>query len=1064
MCPKRFLLFGLIASFFSSLAFAADSDLPAYERTTPSSIPNTTQVYLYAPRDIVFDSDGNIFISDASNHRLVKITSDQTITTFGSQGATHGKFNFPHGLFLDSSDKLYVVDTTNKRVEKYSSSLVYEMTFGSAGTGDGQFSSPGDVVVDSAGYVYVTDIVLNRVMKFEPDGDYSAKWGTTGSGNGQFSSPGRMAIDSDDKIYVSDYSNSRVQRFTSSGVHELSIGSYGTGDGELVYSLGVAVDEDDNIYISEGGARVQKFNSSGVYQSKWGTLGNSNGDHESAYSIVLNGGYLYMVDNTINRVTKFTLAGGFVYKWGLMGGENGEFYNPAGACLDGNDTLYVSDGETHRVQKFDGAGNFISTWGSEGSGDGQFSYPQGCFFYDNKIFVTDMSNDRVQVFDTSGNYLSQWGSSGAGNGQFNGPIGIVVSPTGRVYVSDSNNNRVQEFTTAGVYVNKFGESGSGDGQLDTPYNLGMDGYGHIYVADTYNNRIQKFTAGGVYISQWDHSGGMDEPQDVDVYGSYVYVTDTYNHMIKKFTLSGTYLAGWGALGSSTSQFNYPYATAITSSGNIYVVDTFNNRILYYEYPAVSGGDDDEEDEDDEDDNFSKGKLVINSSDGTIDGSSATTTKSPYIRLYLRASGDVAKVEQMKISTKSDLSEASWESYRTTKDYKLPDVLAGYTVYVRFKDTKGNVSDKISRGINYTGDSVPALVIVPELPRIEVEVTEPPVEIFPKGDVQQPKPHIGKPMGNILALSAEKLVGFFTSLGVGISTAALSVSPLLFTGLLSSLSTIPYINPWALPSLISGFFRKKDHPWGVVYDSKNKQPLDPVVLTLTSAAGKVIQTVTDMYGRYQFLVEPGTYTISARKTSYLFPSAKITSQLVEPVYSDILTATEVVVPTSGKLDLNIPMDALASNWNQLEKIRRGIGGTNPVFAFVTTIAYYAGLVWSIVVITKSPTPTNIFISIIFLLLFIYRTLEAYVKSWGVIKNHAGKFVPGCIVRLVNSVAPEFRGQVSVADYKGRYNFLVEKGNYQIRVDSQPALGVIKSFISSTIPIKKAFGRIGRDLKL
>ena len=66
--------------------------------------------------------------------------------------------------------------------------------WGSSGIGDGQFDQPWGVAVDSSGNVYVADSANNRVQKFSSDGSFITKWGSTGTGDGQFNSPTGVAV------------------------------------------------------------------------------------------------------------------------------------------------------------------------------------------------------------------------------------------------------------------------------------------------------------------------------------------------------------------------------------------------------------------------------------------------------------------------------------------------------------------------------------------------------------------------------------------------------------------------------------------------------------------------------------------------------------------------------------------------------------------------------------------------------------------------------------------------------------------------------------------------------
>ena len=85
--------------------------------------------------------------------------------------------------------------------------------WGSKGEGDGQFFHPGAVAVDSSDKVYVADELNHRIQKFDSDGTFITKWGSRGAGDGQFDFPTGVVLDSSDNVYVADGSNNRIQKF-----------------------------------------------------------------------------------------------------------------------------------------------------------------------------------------------------------------------------------------------------------------------------------------------------------------------------------------------------------------------------------------------------------------------------------------------------------------------------------------------------------------------------------------------------------------------------------------------------------------------------------------------------------------------------------------------------------------------------------------------------------------------------------------------------------------------------------------------------------------------------------
>jgi len=235
-------------------------------------------------------------------------------------------------------------------------SNVYEFVikWGSQGSGDGQFYRPRGVTVDGSGYVYVADTDNSRIQKFTGSGVFVAKWGSDGIGDGQFQSPWGMTVDNAGFIYVVEANNGRIQKFTSTGAFVAKYGSPGTGDGQFNQPRWLAVDASGNIYVADQyNYRIQKFNSNGVFLAKWGSYGSGDSQFHSLRGMAVdNSGNVYVVDFNANRVQKFNSSGTFVTKWGSTGTGDGQFDQPSGIAVDSSGNVYVTEYKNNRIQKF----------------------------------------------------------------------------------------------------------------------------------------------------------------------------------------------------------------------------------------------------------------------------------------------------------------------------------------------------------------------------------------------------------------------------------------------------------------------------------------------------------------------------------------------------------------------------------------------------------------------------------------------------------------------------------------------------------------------------------------
>ncbi|OGF14586.1 MAG: hypothetical protein A2W00_07300, partial [Candidatus Eisenbacteria bacterium RBG_16_71_46] len=220
------------------------------------------------PTGVVTDATTDVYVVDSGNHRIQKFASDgpsSYITNWGGLGTGDGKFNSPHGIAVNAANEIYVADLGNHRIQKFTSGGTFLLKWGAnggdgtPGGGSGAFNSPSAVAVDLSGNVYVADTGNNRVQKFTANGDYIGQWGSSGTGDGQFDAPTGIAMDAAGNVYVADGANLRIQKFTGSGTFLAKWNSKVGGGAGASTVLGIAGDATGNVYASFNGDRIEKY-------------------------------------------------------------------------------------------------------------------------------------------------------------------------------------------------------------------------------------------------------------------------------------------------------------------------------------------------------------------------------------------------------------------------------------------------------------------------------------------------------------------------------------------------------------------------------------------------------------------------------------------------------------------------------------------------------------------------------------------------------------------------------------------------------------------------------------
>jgi predicted membrane-bound mannosyltransferase/sugar lactone lactonase YvrE len=282
-------------------------------------------VVLNAPRSLAFANDGTMYVADSRNHRILHLDANGNILNEWGTYADgvgvpigDGTFNEPWGIAVGPDGSVYVTDTWNHRVQKFTRDGRFVKAWGSFGQGETpeSFYGPRGLAVDAEGRVYVTDTGNKRIVVFDANGNFITQFGGAGFDPGLFDEPVGIAIDRNGTVYVNDTWNQRIQTFVPVENENALVflpdkqwDVFGWFGQSLDNKPFIAVNDDLHVFVTDPeGYRVIEFDQNGEVVRVWGDFGDSDASFGLASGIAVdNQGHIWVTDGAFNRVMRFTL-------------------------------------------------------------------------------------------------------------------------------------------------------------------------------------------------------------------------------------------------------------------------------------------------------------------------------------------------------------------------------------------------------------------------------------------------------------------------------------------------------------------------------------------------------------------------------------------------------------------------------------------------------------------------------------------------------------------------------------------------------------------------------------
>jgi len=236
-----------------------------------------------SPFGVAVNSQDVVYVAEIKAKRVSKFTTNGESLGTIEEIEGYGKFAGPFDVHIGPNDWVYITDCFGHRVLVLDADekLQFVMGSGTKSMEPGEFAEPHFIAVNAAREIFVADTFNARIQKFSPEGEFITAWGSIGQGPGQYLHNGYLArvdVDNQGFVYVREFDGGRIQKYTEDGEYVATFSKRGVAEGELDEGYGLTV-IDGKLYCPDTfESRVQIFSLDGELLEVWNRGEGDTGD------------------------------------------------------------------------------------------------------------------------------------------------------------------------------------------------------------------------------------------------------------------------------------------------------------------------------------------------------------------------------------------------------------------------------------------------------------------------------------------------------------------------------------------------------------------------------------------------------------------------------------------------------------------------------------------------------------------------------------------------------------------------------------------------------------------